>query len=76
MPTEPEEDENLIPSKRFIGVWWDPDNDFWVVRVETDEETVDCGEFLDEVEAAHKYDECIADLSTGRLPELNFPNES
>lgn len=75
MPPLSPEDEGLIPSKRFIGVWWEDENDRWLVRVHLDEhDTSDCGYFYDEVQAAHAYDRAVLDLVPGD-PKLNFPEE-
>lgn len=65
---------SLIPSKRYIGIFFDDEEDLWKVVIDTDGGVVQCGEFQDEIEAAHEYDQCVIDLVPG-IPELNFPNE-
>lgn len=66
-------DELGVPSKKFIGVFWDDEKDFWQVRVKTDQGWADCGHSYDEEEAARLHDECVVELVPGN-PKLNFPD--
>ena len=73
-PDPPDDEVELIPSKRFIGVFWDSENDVWRVRIETNEGTAIGESFLSEEDAARHYDECAIDLLPG-IPHLNFPDD-
>jgi hypothetical protein len=69
------EEDYLVPSKKYLGVFWDDEKDQWAVRVKLPKGGwADCGHFLDEEEAARHYDECLVELTTGHL-KLNFPED-
>lgn len=67
----------LVPSKKFLGVFYDKEQEYWRVIVTTDDSengsTMEGGHSHDEVEAAHMYDECVLDVKAGK-PKLNFPD--
>lgn len=75
--TDAASEPNLVPSKRFHGVFFDKERDLWVVQVVLPDDSVaDCGSYIDETEAAHRYDYSAQQLLDDPNLQLNFPDDA
>jgi len=61
-----------LSSSRYTGVYWHVRNRRWISKVKVSSKSVHLGSYVDEVEAALRYDTAAADL--GR--PLNFPESN
>lgn len=67
--------DDLVPSKKYHGVYFDDFKDIWctIVYDRDRREEIECGCFLAEEDAARAYDACIQELQED--PKLNFPED-